>query len=145
MRAVACAELVEAFGKWGKELYRKARGISDSPVSGEWEAKSIGEQETFEQDTLNPGFVLERAQVIAAEVFKRFEQEGFKTFCTVVVTVRFGDFITKTRSHTSKKPLATLAELKGEMLRLLLPFLDQRENPRRKLIRLIGVRVEKLS
>jgi len=30
------------------------------------------------------------------------------------------------------------------VLRLLLPFLDHRENPKRRLIRLIGVRVEKL-
>jgi hypothetical protein len=30
-------------------------------------------------------------------------------------------------------------------MKLLMPFLDQRENPKRKLIRLIGVRVEKLE
>ena len=30
-------------------------------------------------------------------------------------------------------------------MKLLMPFLDRRENPKRKLIRLIGVRVEKLG
>ena len=30
-------------------------------------------------------------------------------------------------------------------MKLLMPFLDRRENPRGKLIRLIGVRVEKLG
>jgi DNA polymerase IV (DinB-like DNA polymerase) len=30
-------------------------------------------------------------------------------------------------------------------MKLLMPFLDRRENPRRKLLRLIGVRVEKLE
>jgi len=30
-------------------------------------------------------------------------------------------------------------------LKLLLPFLDGRENPRRKMIRLIGVKIEKLQ
>lgn len=30
-------------------------------------------------------------------------------------------------------------------MKLLLPFLDQRENPHRKRIRLLGLRVEKLS
>ena len=30
-------------------------------------------------------------------------------------------------------------------MKLLMPFLDHRENPKRKMIRLIGVRVEKLG
>jgi hypothetical protein len=30
-------------------------------------------------------------------------------------------------------------------MKLLMPFLDRRENPKHKLIRLIGVRVEKLG
>lgn len=41
-------------------------------------------------------------------------------------------------------PLTTREELKREALRLILPFLDARENPKRKKIRLIGVRAEKL-
>lgn len=138
-------KLEEWLGKWGKELGRKAWGVSESPVSGEWEPKSIGEQETFEKDTLNPGFILERLRVLASQVFRRFHEEGFKSFKTVVVTVRFADFETRTRSHTARAPFNSLARLNGEALRLFLPFLDKRENPRRKLIRLIGVRVGKLS
>ena len=145
LRQVACAELVEAFGKWGEDLYKKARGISESEVSNEWEPKSVGEQETFEQDTLAAGFILERARELAGAVFRRFQQDGFRAFRTVVVTVRFADFATTTRSRTAPKPMATRQALEGEMLRLLLPFLDQRGNPRRKKIRLIGVRVEKLD
>jgi hypothetical protein len=38
-----------------------------------------------------------------------------------------------------------LKQLEAEALKLFLPFLDRRENPQRKLIRLIGVRVEKLG
>jgi len=34
--------------------------------------------------------------------------------------------------------------LQREGLKLLMPFFDRRENPRRKLIRLLGLRVEKL-
>lgn len=32
-----------------------------------------------------------------------------------------------------------------EAMRLFMPFLDRRENPQRKLIRLLGVRLEKLA
>jgi hypothetical protein len=35
--------------------------------------------------------------------------------------------------------------LEEEAKKLFFPFLDQRENPHEKLIRLIGVRVEKLE
>jgi hypothetical protein len=35
--------------------------------------------------------------------------------------------------------------LESEALQLLLPFLDSRENPKRKKIRLVGVRAEKLE
>jgi DNA polymerase IV (DinB-like DNA polymerase) len=42
-------------------------------------------------------------------------------------------------------PTGNVAMLQRESLKLLLPFLDRRENPQRKLIRLLGLRVEKLS
>lgn len=145
LRGVDEEKLEEWFGKRGRELYRKARGVSDSLVSDEWTPKSIGEQETFEKDTLQPAFILERLRVIASQVFRRFQEDGFKSFRTVAVTIRFADFKTQTRSHTAAAPLKSLSALNGEALRLILSFLDQRENPRKKLIRLIGVRVEKLS
>jgi len=52
LREVEEPHLAEWFGRWGHDLHAKVRGISDSPVSSEWEPKSVGEQETFEIDTL---------------------------------------------------------------------------------------------
>ena len=52
LRLVEPGRLQEWFGKWGEDLHRKSLGVSDSPVSNEWEPKSVGEQETFERDTL---------------------------------------------------------------------------------------------
>jgi hypothetical protein len=37
------------------------------------------------------------------------------------------------------------AILKREAVKMMLPFLDRRENPNRQRIRLLGLRVEKLS
>jgi nucleotidyltransferase/DNA polymerase involved in DNA repair len=59
--------------------------------------------------------------------------------------VRFADFETFTRSHTRPEPATSLRTLIFAAMQLLMPFLDRRGNPRRKLIRLIGVRVEKLG
>ena len=135
---------MDRFGRWGEGLHRKARGLSDSPVSNEWEPKSVGEQETFEVDTLDSAFVLERVRALASEVFSRFERQGFRAFRTVTITVRFANFRTLTRSHTPPEALASEPALYAAAVRLLLPFLDQRENPRQTKLRLIGVRAEKL-
>ena len=145
LREIELDRLTEWFGKSGAELHRKARGISDDAVSNEWERKSVGEQETFEVDSLEPAFVLGRAQALAAEVFRRFASDGFQEFRTVTLTVRFTGFVTLTRSRTGKAALHDLEELQAEVTRLLEPFFDERENPKRKKIRLIGVRMEKLG
>jgi DNA polymerase IV (DinB-like DNA polymerase) len=138
-------ELEEMFGKWGPELYERIRGRHFSPLVTEWEPKSVGEQETFAQDTLDLNFIFTRLWVMCHEVFKRLQSEDFKTYRTVVVTVRFADFDTHTRSHTLTAAADSQRTLISEAMKLLLPFLDPRRNPRRKLIRLIGVRVEKLG
>ncbi len=144
------AKLSEWFGKWGHGLFEKARGVDESPVSDEWTRKSVGEQETFEQDTRSPSFVTEQLYGMAESVISKLRENGFSGFRTITLTVRFADFETKNRSHSLKKGIAldqeeeALGLLKQQALRLLLPFFDARENPRGKAIRLIGLRLEKL-
>jgi nucleotidyltransferase/DNA polymerase involved in DNA repair len=144
LRRLELATLRERFGKWGHDLFERAHGRSDAPVSNEWERKSVGEQETFAADTLEAAFILERAHALAAEVYRRLVADGFRAFRTVTVTVRFTGFVTVTRSQTGQDPASTVEHLKAGVRRLLEPFFDARENPNGKKIRLIGVRVEKL-
>jgi len=139
-------ELHEMLGsKWGSELYDKLRGRDESPLIEEWEAKSVGEQATFERDTHDAPFLRKELMALADGVFARFHEGGFKSFRGVTITVRFADFATKTRSTTLEKPVASLAELQFAALWLFMPFLDRRENPERKAFRLLGVRLEKLK
>jgi DNA polymerase IV (archaeal DinB-like DNA polymerase) len=144
LRLVERDRLVKWFGKWGGEMHERARGISDDPVSNEWERKSVGEQETFAQDTLDSSLVLERARALARDVFARLQGDGFAGFRTVTVTVRFMNFVTRNRSRTAVSPMATPSALEELAQQLLRPFFDARENPKSRKIRLIGVRVEKL-
>lgn len=139
------AELYELFGKWGLELYEKVRGHDQSPLATEWEAKSIGEQETFPEDTDRFSYVNERVAELCKSVAVSVQKEGFKTFKRVVLTVRFDNFKTKTKSKTLEKPTASVAVLRREILNMLLPFFDHRENPEHRRLRLVGVRVEKLE
>lgn len=138
-------ELEEALGKWGSELYYKARGIDDAPLVLEWEAKSIGEQETFQKDTKDAEEVVKRLKSLCWQVYKRFKKSGFMNFKTIAIVVRFSDFETKTRAHTLKDLVDSENTLEFEALKLLMPFFDKRENPKNKKIRLIGVRIEKLK
>src|SRR5712691_306558 len=114
LRGVEASQLREWFGKGGEDLHRKARGLSDDPVSNEWERKSVGEQETFEADTLDPVFVLERARELAETVFRRFVAERFEAFRTVTITVRFSGFLTVSRSRTGKAPFTSAEQLHAE-------------------------------
>lgn len=145
MRGLSREALHGMFGKRGLDLHEKIRGRDESPIEENYETKSIGEQETFQQDTRNSQFLIERLRAICQDVMRRVAAEGFRHFRRVVLTVRFADFETHSRSHTFPSPAADPRILEEEATKLFVPFLDERENPHGKLIRLIGVRVEKLE
>jgi nucleotidyltransferase/DNA polymerase involved in DNA repair len=145
LKHLARHELQERLGKRGLEVYDRARGRDEAPVETAFQTKSISEQETFAQDSLEPGFICECLKLMCANLLTRLAAEGLKSFRTVTVTVRFADFKTYCRSHTLSEAAASETILEFEALKLLMPFLDSRENPAHKLIRLIGVRLEKLQ
>lgn len=160
--------LRDMMGKWGAELYEKLRGRDDAPLEASWVPKSIGEQETFMHDAPVSDRPKERKvltdalEALAADVHRRFltdvhagaaraasgEPGTFTSFRSIAITVRFADFETTTRTTTLPEPVQAtdpkgLETLKFQALRLLMPFLDRRENPKHKAIRLLGVRVER--
>ncbi|MDP1710360.1 MAG: DNA polymerase IV [candidate division WWE3 bacterium] len=146
LRQIPKEEMQNNFGKWGLGMWEAAWGIDVSPVATEPEpAKSIGEQETFQEDTFDPQMIFERLSVLCQRVIERFKASEFKEFKTVTITVRFADFETLTRSKTLEDPAGSLKILNGEAMKLLLPFLDKRENPKGKLIRLLGVRTSRFA
>jgi DNA polymerase IV (DinB-like DNA polymerase) len=139
------SKLIELMGKWGSELYQKVRGVDDSPIEEFYESKSIGEQETFEEDTRDPLILIGKIREMSNRIVRHMTDEEFSGFKTIVITVRFADFETRTRSHTISAPTPSQETLNFEALKLFMPFLDRRENPRDKNIRLVGVRIEKLQ
>jgi DNA polymerase IV (archaeal DinB-like DNA polymerase) len=145
LRGLSLERLRELFGTWGEGLYRRARGIDDRLVTEDRApAKSVGEQETFREDTLDGTILLPVLRGLCGEVHRRFLKANFSTFRTAALTVRFADFVTRSRSRTLSSATSSLKVLEFEILKLFMPFLDRRENPERRRIRLLGVRVEKL-
>jgi len=145
LRRFSSEELHGMFGKRGLDLYEKSHGRDESPIEEEYEVKSVGEQETFAQDTRDSMFLVERLTTLCHDVINRLKAEGFSCLRTVVLTVRFADFETTSRAHTLPAPTSDLQVLQAEAIKLFMPFLDKQENPDGKLIRLIGVRVERLG
>lgn len=145
-RAISEEKLHEMFGRWGIELYRKFRGEDDSPVVTEAPpAKSIGKQETLPEDSLDMKMLLLYLERQTRHLVKYMRKEGFKSFRTIALTVRFADFETVSRSRTLKEPASDAETLRRHVTQMFFSFLDRRENPRRKKIRLVGVRIERLS
>lgn len=145
LTSLTVLQLEALFGKRGRDLYERIRGVDSSPIEEYSEPKSIGEQETFATDTLESQVLLTTIRELARGVMARVRHEGFLTFRTVVLTVRFADFETRSRSHTLAQSADDIQTLHREGLKLLLPFLDRRDNPNRKRVRLLGLRVEKLQ
>lgn len=145
-RALSWQQLRALFGVHGFSVYERLRGIDERPVALEHEApKSIGKHHTFFEDVRHFKEVEVRLKKQVQSIMRSLKSEGFTTFRTVVLTVRFDDFTTMTRSLTLSTPRSGAQELELKATKLALPFFEKRENPRKKKIRLIGLRVEKLQ
>lgn len=147
LRALTQEELQKLAGKHGLAIYHMARGIGNAEIATEHEIKSIGQQTTFPADSLEAGYILAEFKTLSNHVFKSFTQTDFTGFKTIAVIIRFSDFKTQTTSHTLQEPITKTQKKKFEIesLKILLPFLDKRQNPQQKRIRLVGIRIEKFK
>lgn len=138
-------QLGKMFGKWGFGMYEKLRGIDERPLSEAAERKSIGKHYTFHEDTRDMKEVIATLKKHGETIIGSMHRKKFKGFRTTVLTVRFDDFTTKSRSVTVKELLKTQKDLETKAVKLVLPFFEKTDNPQSKAIRLIGLRIEKLE
>ena len=94
-------------------------------------------------DTLDFDFVLKRLSILSSGIITSMKRKEFSGFRTVIATVRFADFETKTRSLTTQESISDRKMLESRALKLIIPFFEKTENPRQKQIRMIGLRIEK--
>lgn len=99
LQAVSETALIDQFGRFGYDLYRKARGISNSPVKTDRVRKSMGSERTYAK-------LLYTDEDIKAELTKNARRVADllarhqRTGRTIVVKVRYADFTTLTRRRT---------------------------------------------
>ena len=138
------SELAERFGVWGREMAERAQGRDDRVVGGHQPVKSLGREHTFGEDARDPVILLATLRRLAEQVAQDVREASVK-FKNIELKVRFASFETRTRRTTLRASSSSARAIENSALRLFLPFLDRRENPYGRAIRLLGVRVAQLT
>jgi len=93
----SAAELCGLFGKHGPELRELALGHDEREVLAEGEAKSVGNEYTFETDTSDEREISEALLALCDKVSFRLRTEGVKGR-TITLKIRLEGFMTFTRA-----------------------------------------------
>lgn len=136
LRKVSLQHLKEVFGKAGETFYNFARGIDERPVEVSWERKSVGCEQTVEEDmTMQSQMIIELYHIVL-ELERRLKKSNFKGK-TLTLKIKYADFKTVSRSVTSDRMLSG----KDVILPLAKQLLKKIEFSAARPVRLVGVSV----
>ncbi|HEY1652349.1 MAG TPA: DNA polymerase IV [Acidimicrobiales bacterium] len=139
LAALPVDTLIRRLGKAsGAHLSALARGDDPDPVNPNRPNKSLGHEETFSQDLVDP-LELERHVLRMSESVATMLRGGGTACRTVTVKVKFKDLSLISRSHTLSRPLSTGGAI-GLVAAALLASVDPGEG-----IRLLGVSASGLT
>lgn len=91
--------LVHKLGSGGQHLWELSQGIDTRAVVPDREAKSVGAQDTFDEDVRGQEALQPHLHSQALRVGRRLRRAGLKARA-VQLTVKYGDFTSLTRRHT---------------------------------------------
>lgn len=131
--------LERALGAWGREVARLARGDDPREVEPDRDAKSIGAEETYDED-LTGRVEIERTLLAhAVRVAARLHEAGVYAK-RVTVKLKYADFTLKTRQRELPEPVADATSLFEAARELLdrFPVVGRR-------VRLTGLSASELS
>jgi DNA polymerase IV len=97
------ASLEQRLGPGGRDLWERARAIDPRPVIPDREAKSIGAEETFDQDLSGFEALRPRVHAQALRVAHRLRRAGLRAR-TVQLKLKRADFTLVTRRATFDEP-----------------------------------------
>jgi DNA polymerase IV len=129
--------LAEQLGDTGRHLAALSRGEDDRTVVPDRQAKSIGAEDTFAEDTESPDVLQRALHAQALRVGRRLRRAGLKAR-TVQLKVKLSDFTLLTRRLTLETPTDD-----GQRLYREAAALFARLGPQ-KAIRLTGVSAQEL-
>lgn len=130
--------LIARFGKSGLHMHQSALGIDDREVVPEQEAKSVGHEDTYEEDLRSTAQIRKELLSLAIRVGTRLRRHHLAGR-TISLKVRYADFSTVSRATTLKEATGD-----GQLLfRAALVLLTKTEAHRRA-VRLLGISVSNL-
>jgi len=133
------ATLERVLGSWGAEVARLARGEDARDVVPDGRAKSIGAEETYEEDLVGAEAIAPTLLAHAGRVARRLVRAGLSAR-TVAVKVKYADFTLRTRRATLPAPVQSTDAIHRAAMDLLARIpLDARR------VRLTGVSVSGIS
>ncbi|EMO57704.1 ImpB/MucB/SamB family protein [Leptospira santarosai str. CBC1416] len=133
-------ELVQHFGKTGIYYYKISRGEDEREVEPFRERKSLGSENTFDQDKTDREDLFRQLREIAVETERRLKKRNFAGK-TLTLKIKFQDFSLKTRSKTLSEPIFNADELysiAAELFEEFFEIKDGKQTPT-KAIRLLGI------
>jgi len=130
--------LAARLGEMGTHLAALARGDDDRPVIPDRSSKSIGAEDTFEEDVSDPEVLRPRLHAQALRVARRLRKAGLRTR-VVQLKLKLDDFTLQTRRCTLERPTDDGQELYRQALGLL------ERAPLSRPVRLTGVSAQELD
>lgn len=140
--AVPVATLERALGSLGLHIARLARGKDDRTVMPDAPRRSLGAEETFEEDLIGSLQIAQALLKLSDRVASRLRAKGISGQ-TITVKVRFSNFATITRSKTLSCEVDSAANV-YQVARSLVSGVEG-ETPGRKRIRLLGISISSLK
>jgi DNA polymerase IV len=125
------------FGKWGRKLWEKSYGISESPVEHYSEQKSISHENTFNADLADINFLYVELVKLTEVTAYNLREEAKLTGC-VTLKLRYEDFTT-----VSKQEVISYTALDNILIGKVKDLFNKLYKKGQK-VRLLGVRFSHL-
>ncbi len=124
----------ELFGKWGKELWAKAKGEHYGEVTPFHEAKSVSSERTFSENLSNADEMRKELVRLTEKISFELRTDGKKAAC-VAVKVRYPNFETKSIQTT-----VAATDADDEIIPIVVSLFKKLYN-KKDSVRLLGVRL----
>ena len=136
-------ELTSFFGKNGEYFWYLARGIDESQVKQSDEVKSVGNETTFEEDTLDEKMIKRELLGLSESVSKRLRLAKLKAR-TITLKIRLTGFRTYTRAVTLSKSTNFVDDIYKTANKIYFDFISSKDFNNKTKIRLIGIKTSNL-
>lgn len=139
LRQIPVEILEKNFGKHGAAMHLLSMGIDERDVEPEREAKSIGHEQTFMEDILNPDQARKEILSLSNRIALRMRREEIRG-STVSLKVKYSDFTQITRAATLPEPTDDSMEIYSTSCGLL-----KKTAVGKRPVRLLGISLSRLS